>query len=106
MPYSNIKKPLSIRISPPFWTVHWAELPALYSRFSLAIYFILESQCGLPWWLSGKESACQSRKHGFDPWVRKILWRGKWQPTLVFLPGNGQRAAVYRVAKSQTRLSD
>ena len=24
---------------------------------------------GLPWWLSGKESACQCRRHGFDPWV-------------------------------------
>ena len=23
----------------------------------------------------------------FDPWVRKILWSQKWQPTLVFLPG-------------------
>jgi len=23
----------------------------------------------------------------FDPWVRKIPWRRKWQPTLVFLPG-------------------
>ena len=22
-----------------------------------------------------------------DPWVRKILWRRKWQPTPVFLPG-------------------
>ena len=22
----------------------------------------------------------------------KILWRGKWQPTLVFLPANGQRS--------------
>ena len=21
----------------------------------------------LPWWLNGKESACQSRRHGFDP---------------------------------------
>ena len=21
----------------------------------------------LPWWLSGKESTCQCRKHGFDP---------------------------------------
>ena len=26
------------------------------------------------------------RKHRFDPWVRKILWRRKWQPILVFLP--------------------
>ena len=22
-----------------------------------------------------------------DPWVRKILWRRKWQPIPVFLPG-------------------
>ena len=27
---------------------------------------------GLPWWLSGKESTCQCRRHGFDPWSRKI----------------------------------
>ena len=26
------------------------------------------------------------KKTGFDPWVGKILWRGKWQPTPVFLP--------------------
>ena len=47
---------------------------------------------------------------GFDPWVRKISWRRKWQPTPVFLPGksNGQRglgAIVHRVAKSWTQLS-
>ena len=23
----------------------------------------------------------------FDPWVRKIPWRRKWQPIPVFLPG-------------------
>ena len=23
-------------------------------------------------WLSGKESACQCRRHGFDPWTGKI----------------------------------
>ena len=26
--------------------------------------------------------------HGFNPWVGKIPWRRKWQPTPVFLPGN------------------
>ena len=33
-------------------------------------------------------------------------WRRKWQPTPVFLPGEswGQRAAIYGVAQSQTRL--
>ena len=28
--------------------------------------------CGLPWWLSGKEFTCQCRRHGSDPWSRKI----------------------------------
>ena len=27
---------------------------------------------GLPWWLSGKEPACQCRRRGFNPWVEKI----------------------------------
>ena len=42
---------------------------------------------GLSRWLSGKEPACQYRRHGFSPWVRKIPWRRQWQPTPVFLPG-------------------
>ena len=25
-------------------------------------------QIGLPWWISGKESAYQCRGHRFDPW--------------------------------------
>ena len=50
---------------------------------------------GLPGWLSGKESACQCRRHRFDPWVGEIPWRRKWQPTPVFLLGkfHGQRGA-------------
>ena len=65
-----------------------------YRRFSERLYFCL--QCGRP---------------GFDPWVRKIPWRRKWQPTPVFLPGesHGWRSLVGyspRVTKSQTRLSD
>ena len=41
-------------------------------------------------WHSVKESACQCRECkgcGFDPWMGKIPWRRKWQPTQVFLPG-------------------
>ena len=46
---------------------------------------------------SGKEPACQCRRHegrGFDPWIWKIPWRRKWQRTPVFLPGesHGQRS--------------
>ena len=51
---------------------------------------------GLPRWFSGRESACWCRRHRFNPWVRKIPWRRKWQPTPVFLPGksHGQRSLV------------
>ena len=41
---------------------------------------------GFPGGSSGKESTCQSRRGGFDPWIRKIPWRRKWQPAPVFLP--------------------
>ena len=48
------------------------------------------------WWLSGEESACQCRRHGFDPCIRKIPWKRRWQPTPVFLPGKsrGQRSLM------------
>ena len=51
---------------------------------------------GLPWGLSGKESTCQGRRPGSDPWVWRIPWRRAWQPTPVFLPGesHGQRCLV------------
>ena len=64
-----------------------------------------------PWWPSSKEAACQFRRHRFDPWVRKIPWRRKWQPTPLFLLQNpinrgAWRATVHGVTKSQTQLSD
>ena len=45
------------------------------------------------WWMSRKESTCQSRRWGLDSWVGKIPWRRKWQPTPASLPGksHGQR---------------
>ena len=63
------------------------------------INFMCQLGWAFPRWLSGKESACQCRrhrKHRFNPWVGKIPWRRKWQPTLVFLPGkpHGQRSLV------------
>ena len=50
----------------------------------------------LPWWLRGLSVCLQCRRPGFDPWVRKIPWRRKWQPTPVHLPGksHGQRSLV------------
>ena len=45
----------------------------------------------LPGWLSSKESTCQCRRCGFDPWAGKIPWRRKWQPPPVFLPGKSHK---------------
>ena len=50
-------------------------------------------------WSSGKEFACQCRRHkrqGFNPWVRKIAWRRAWQPPPVFLPreSHGQKSLI------------
>ena len=43
------------------------------------------------------KSVClQCGRSGFDPWVGKIPWRRKWQPTPVLLPGkfHGWRSLV------------
>ena len=42
---------------------------------------------------SGKELACQCRRHKrlrLDPWVREIPRRRTWQPNPVLLPGESQ----------------
>ena len=69
---------------------------------------------GFPGGDGGKEFACQHRRRKrirFNPWVVKIPWRRKWQPTPAFLPGtfHGRGAwwaIVQGVAKSQTQLSN
>ena len=55
-----------------------------------------KGQNGLPSDSQTVESACQCRRHGFDPWVGKTPWRRKWQPTPVFLSGrsHGQRSLL------------
>ena len=52
----------------------------------LRIYLVSNRK---PRFHSNKESTCQCRRHKrhwFDPWVRKIPWGRKWQPTPIFLP--------------------
>ena len=77
-------------------------------------YRCLSLVMGFPGGTSAKGSACQGRiykRSGFDPWVGKIPWSRKWQPTPALLPGksHAQRslgvgivvvgAIVHRVAK-------
>ena len=84
---------------------HWGENgPSTLVRHSLyseSCYFFfftvsLLRVLGLPWWLSGKESACQCRRCVLNSWVGKIPQRRKWQATPVFLPGkfHGQRGVL------------
>ena len=55
-----------------------------------SLYLLIE----LFWYVSGKESTCQAGdmvQFGFDPWVGKIPWRRKWQPTAISSPGQSHR---------------
>ena len=58
---------------------------------------------------SGKESTCQckrSKRSRVPPWVGKIPWRRKWQPTPAFLPGksHGWRSLAGYSPKSHKEL--
>jgi len=70
---------------------------------------------GFSRWRSVKESVCQCRRRnrcGFYPWVGKILWSRKWQPTLGFLDGNSmseepdklQSTGLWRVGRDWVHM--
>ena len=63
-----------------------SETPAASLQTSETSHFIAVLPCDS----DGKESTCQCRSRGFNPWVRKIPWRRKWQPTPVLLPGESR----------------
>ena len=70
-----------------------------YSISSATPFFelcILNWSIGLSGGSDSKVSCLQCGRPGFNPWVGKILWRRKWQPTPVLLPGksHGQRSVV------------
>ena len=100
---------LFYNIVPSLTSSHQTDPPLpLYSRVQFALF----KTPWLPRWRSGEESACQHRRlksFGINPWVRKISWRRKWQPALVFLPekSHEQRDLVgCRFTKSQTQLNN
>ena len=99
----------------PFALLFVCSLLLSLSKFLFHMYVLIHIMFyyRLPRWLSGKEFTCQCKSRKicrFDPWVRKILWRRRWQPTPIFCWGNPMdrgawQGAVHGVAKSQTRLS-
>ena len=42
-------------------------------------------------------NAGECKRLGFHPWVRKIPWSRKWQPTPVFLPGESMDRGAWWV---------
>ena len=79
------------------WYTHTMEdQSAIKKEWNNAICGDMDGPTGSLRWFSGKESTCQCRRCRFHPWVRKIPWRKKWQPTPGFLPGksHGQRSLV------------
>ena len=71
----------------PSW--QWRGIGASSARWGIANHSVARG--------GGKGSTCQCgrcKKCRFEPWVRKIPWSRKWQPTPAFLPGksHGQRS--------------
>ena len=68
-------------------------------------YFIVGViSMGLPQWLSGKDSACQCRRHGFDPGSGRFPGEGNGNPLQYSCLGNpmdrgARQATVHGVAK-------
>ena len=68
-------------------------------RWCCFFLHLLHWQVDFFFFLTTVSPACQWRRckrFGFNPWVGKIPWRRKWQPTPVFLPGefHGRRSLV------------
>ena len=72
---------------------HQSPAPKGDTQHVLHTILIGSSNSGLPSGASGKEPACQCRRCGFSPCVRKIPWRRKWLPIPVLLTreSHGQR---------------
>ena len=74
------------------------QRPWIYWQEELGFGTWLSQSCsifmGFQGGSSGKESPCQRRRCGYDPWVGKIPWRRTGQPTPVFLSreSHGQRS--------------
>ena len=68
------------------------RIPVVNFSVSATEGLMSSNTIGFPGDSVGKESTCNAG----EPWVGKIPWRRKWQPTPVFLPGesHGQRSLV------------
>ena len=73
----------------------------------LCLFFLVSFNyfSGLSCWLSGKGSACQCRRHYFNPWIRETCGEGNGNPLQYSCLGNPMdkgawQATGHRVAES------
>ena len=85
---------LATILSPP-WGCPFLALTLAFDFSHNCTHFFL-------WWLRQWRTHLQCRRPRFNPWVAKIAWKKKWQPTPVFLPreSHGHRSlAGYGLTK-------
>ena len=86
-------RPTAVSLNQKIWSFEvLLILPCKEGTFCNKRWSIL-SQRGFPGDAYGKEP----KRCGFKPWVGKIPWRRKWQPTPVFLPGESMDRGAWRV---------
>ena len=98
--FSEMNCLLSTGIRPPWLSPFWAgyhnglEKPRDPDLLSCSLAEDLGKTIGS----EGKEYACVIGDKGdaVQSWLRKISWRRKWQPTLVFLPENSHDRGAWR----------
>ena len=81
------------------------ELHFFYLEISWFIWSFFQALLDAIRWLSGKEIYLQCRRYGFDPWVRKIPYRRKWERLQYSCLENPMerrawQAEIHRVTKS------
>ena len=65
-------------------------------HYSLMTWYFKIRTSQMAQWVKNAPAVQETRRCGFNPWIRTILWRRKKQPTSAFLPekSHGQRTLV------------
>ena len=91
-------------------TLKFLSIWSLWNTVSVVVLICISFMTnGFPWWLRWVRICLQCRRPGYFPWLEKIPWRRRWQPTPVFLPGkaHGKRSlAGYSPWGHRVRLSN
>ena len=104
--YKTYAKPRPCWQPPSLWTYVCGQLLRSF------VIWAFSTWChGLPWWLSGKESAWQRKGCGFNPWFGKIPWRRKLSNILIWdipwteEPGGLQSRGPQRIGHGLNNLA-